>query len=78
MKSFAHNLIVEILKNKINRSKGEGLTILNLVLTMLKIEGNEFNLNQLHNLYLKQVHQKSNKCASATTTYLGVFDNRFW
>lgn len=78
MKYFAHNLIVEILNNKVNRSKGEGLTVINLILTMLRIKGNEFNLNQLHNLYIKQVHQKSNKCASASMTYLGVFENRFW
>ena len=78
MKACAHNLIIEVLRNKISRSKSEGMTVLNMVLTKMNIQGNEFSFNQLHNLYIKQVHQKSNKCASAAITYLGMRDNRFW
>lgn len=78
MEACAHNLIIEVLSNKISRSKSEGMTVLNMVLTKMNIQGNEFSFNQLHNLYIKQVHQKSNKCASAAITYLGMRDNRFW
>ena len=76
--SCAHNLGIDILNNKIARARGEGLTVLNMVLAQITIQGNEFTLNQFHNVYLKHVHQKSNKCASATKSYLLMKGNKLW
>lgn len=66
------------MNNKFTRSKCEGLIALNLALTLIHIINNEFNTNTLHNIYIKQVHQKSNKCADIHTSYLLMKDNKIW
>ena len=38
-----HNLKLTFFNNTVHRSRGDGLTILNLALTILDISSNEFN-----------------------------------
>ena len=40
-----HNLKLTFFNNTVHRSRGDGLTILNLALTILDISSNEFNQN---------------------------------
>lgn len=74
----AHNLKISILNNSITRSKGDGLSIMNMAITILEVAANEFNLNQMHCIYIKQLHQKSNKCADKNFAYLSIKENKLW
>jgi hypothetical protein len=47
-----------------------------MALTTIDISSNEFNQNQMHHIYIKQVHQKSNKTATRNFSYLSIKDNK--